>query len=103
MTNLLLAPVAAKTNHMALKTSHMAPKINRMPHPTPIYGYCDNTKMCGFSYGSDSYGSGNQQSSGLGSSDTSGNKREGGAGGLLEKVKDKMHMGSGRNQGGDNY
>lgn len=105
LMTLLSAPVAAKISRMALKTSRMAPKINRMAHPIPIYGYCDNNNMCGSSYGGDSYGSGNQQSSGLGSSDTSGNRREGGGGasGLLEKVKDKMHMGSGRNQGGDNY
>lgn len=89
MMNLLSAPVAAN-------------KTNRMAHPIlPIY---DNSNMCDSSYGGDSYGSGNQQSSGLGSSDTSGNRREGsGGGGLLEKVKDKMHMGGSRNQGGDNY
>lgn len=97
----LSVPVAAKTNLMALKTNRMAPKINRMAHPIPILGYCDNNNFCDSSYGGDSYGSGNQQSSGLGSSDTSGNRS--GASGLLDKVKDKMHMGSGRNQGGDNY
>lgn len=98
---LLSVPVAAKTNRMALKTNHMAPRINRMAHPIPSFGYCDNNNMCDSSYGGDSYGSGNQQSSGFGSSDTSGNK--GGASGLLDKVKDKMHMGGSRNQGGDNY